>query len=176
MQLIKRYRDIYFQKDDTYKTSSVILTTIAGEYYQGEDSIFDTVNNIITTIRTHVNQPTGRLKILNPVNAEEDFTDKWDDEPEYYEAFKKFASHLYNEWQKLKMQHGVLNEGIVLKGLFGDDIFTKAQTSQSMLIEELRKSKSLAAVRNTGILSSVSSVGAAAVKSNTFFGGHEKKF
>ena len=173
VQLIKRYRDIYFQKDDTYKTSSIILTTIAGEYYLGEDSIFDTVNNIITTIRTHVNQPIGRLKILNPVNAEEDFTDKWDDEPEYYEAFKKFASHLYNEWQKLKMQHGVLNEGVILKGLFGDDIFTKAQTSQSMLIDELRKNKSLAAVRNTGILSSVSSA-ASAVKSNTFFGGYEK--
>lgn len=173
VQLIKRYRDIYFQKDDTYKTSSIILTTIAGEYYQGEDSIFDTVNNIITTIRTHVNQPSGRLKILNPINAEEDFTDKWDNEPEYYEAFKKFASHLYFEWQKLKMQHGVLKEGEILKGLFGNDIFRKAQTSQSMLIEELRKSKSLAAARNTGVLSSVSST-AAAVKSNTFFGGHEK--
>jgi len=174
VQLIKRYRDIYFQKDDTYKTSSIILTTIAGQFYQGEESIFDTVDNIITTIRTKVNQPIGRLKVLNPVNAEEDFTDKWDNEPEYYEAFKKFASHLYNEWQKLKMQHGVLNEGITLKGLFGDDIFTKAQRSQTMLIEELRKSKSLAAARNTGILSSVSSVSAAAVKSNTFFGRHEK--
>lgn len=174
VQLIKRYRDIYFQKEDTYKTSSIILTTIAGKYYQGEDSIFDTVNNIITTIRTHVNQPIGRLKILNPVNAEEDFTDKWDNDSEYYEAFKKFASHLYIEWQKLKMQHGVLNEGTILKGLFGDDVFTKAQTRQSMLIEELRKSKSLGAARNTGILSSVSSLGAASVKTNTFFGGHEK--
>lgn len=174
VQLIKRYRDIYFQNDDTYKTSSIILTTIAGEYYQGEDSIFDAVNNIITNIRTHVNQPIGRLIILNPVNAEEDFTDKWDDEPEYYEAFKKFANHIYNEWQKLKMHQGVLNEGVILKGLFGDDVFTKAQTNQSMLIEELRKSKSLATTRNTGILSSVSSLGATSVKSNTFFGGHEK--
>lgn len=174
VQLIKRYRDIYFQKDDTYKTSSIILTTITGEYYQGEDSIFDTVNNIITTIRTQVNQPVGRLKILNPVNAEEDFTDKWDNAPEYYEEFKKFASHLYNEWQKLKMQHGVLNEGIILKGLFGDDIFTKAQKSQSILIEELRKNKSLNVARNTGILTSVSSLGSASLKSNTFFGGYEK--
>ncbi len=72
------------------------------------------------------------------------------------------------------MQHGVLNEGTILKGLFGDDVFTKAQTRQSMLIEELRKSKSLGAARNTGILSSVSSLGAASVKTNTFFGGHEK--
>lgn len=170
VQLIKRYRDIYFQKDDTYKTSSIILTTIAGEYYNGEDSIFNTVNNIISTIRTHVVQPVGRLKILNPVNAEEDFTDKWDDEPEYYEAFKKFASHLYNEWQKLKMQQGVMNEGVILKGLFGDDIFTKAQIHQSILIEELRKSKSLAAARDTGILSSASSIACVTVKPNTFFG------
>jgi hypothetical protein len=170
VQLIKRFRDIYFQKDDTYKTSSIILTTIAGQYYQGENSIFDTVNNIITTIITHVNQPKGRLKILNPVNAEEDFTDKWDDDSEYYEEFKRFARHLYNEWQKLKMQHGVINEGVILKGLFGDDVFTKAQTKQSMLIEELRKSKSLGAERKTGILSSINSLGAASLKTNTFFG------
>ena len=170
VQLIKRYRDMYFQKDDTYRTSSIILTTIAGQFYQGEESIFDTVDNIITTIRTKVNQPIGRLKIVNPVNAEEDFTDKWNNEPEYYEAFKKFASHLYNEWQKLKMQNGVLEDGFIMKGLFGDDIFRKAQISQTARIEALRKSKDLGVTRNTGILSSVSSIGAAAIKSNTFFG------
>jgi hypothetical protein len=174
VQLIKRYRDIYFQKDDTYKTSSIILTTIAGTYYQGEDSIFDTVNNIITTIITHVNQPIGRLKILNPVNAEENFTDKWDNDFEYYEAFKRFAKHLYNEWQKLKIQHGVLNEGTILKGLFGDDVFTKAQTKQSILIEELRNRKSLGAARNTGILSSLATPRVASLKTNTFFGDYEK--
>ncbi len=170
VQLIKRYRDIYFQKDNTYKTSSIILTTIAGQLYQGEDSIFDTVDNIISTIRTKVNQPVGRLKIVNPVNAEEDFTDKWDDEPEYYEAFKKFASHLYNEWQKLKLQNDVIEEGIIMKGLFGDDIFRKAQINQTTRIEALRKSKDLGVTRNTGMLTSATSVGAAAIKSNTFFG------
>ena len=99
-----------------------------------------------------------------------DFTDKWNNEPEYYEAFKKFASHLYNEWQKLKMQNGVLEDGFIMKGLFGDDIFRKAQISQTARIEALRKSKDLGVTRNTGILSSVSSIGAAAIKSNTFFG------
>jgi hypothetical protein len=107
---------------------------------------------------------------VNPVNAAEDFTDKWDAEPEHYEAFKKFASHLYNEWQKLKIQNGVLEEGIIMKGLFGDDIFRKAQTSQTAGIEALRKNKDLGVTRNTGILTAASSVGAAAIKSNTFFG------
>jgi hypothetical protein len=170
VQLIKRYRDIYFQEDDTYKSSSIILTTIAGQFYQGEESIFDTVDNIITTIRSKVNQPLGRLKVFNPVNEEEDFTDKWDSEPEYYEAFKKFASHLYSEWQKLKMQHGVLEEGNIMKGLFGEDIFKRAQTSQTMLVEGVRKNKELAASRSSGIISSVSSVGTAPINPNTFFG------
>jgi hypothetical protein len=174
VQLIKRYRDIYFQKDDTYKTSSIILTTIAGQFYQGEDSIFNTVDNIVATIHDEVRKPVSRLKILNPVNYEEDFTDKWDSEPEYYEAFKKFAHHLYSEWQKLKVQHGVLNEGTILKGLFGDDIFAKAQNSQSLLIEELRKNGSLGVTRSTGIIAAISSVDTAVVKSNTFFGGNEK--
>lgn len=170
VQLIKRYRDIYFQKDDTYKTSSIILTTIAGQFYQGEESIFDTVDNIVTTIRTKVNQSIGRLKILNPVNPNEDFTDKWDRESEFYDAFKKFSIHLYNEWQKLKQQHGIFEEGTILKGLFGDDIFKHAQLNQSRLIEELRKGEQLGISRSSGILTTANTLGAAAVKTNTFFG------
>src|SRR5690606_3174816 len=139
VQLIKRYRDIYFQKDDSYKTSSVILTTIAGQFYQGEDSIFSTVDNIVSTIQNSIGQSYGRLKILNPVNADEDFTDKWDREPEYYEAFKRFSSHLHSEWQKLKKDNGVIEESRIMKGLFGDDLFVKAQANQAMEIERSRK-------------------------------------
>lgn len=171
VQLIKRDRDLFFQNDDTYKTSSIILTTIAGQFYQGEESIFNTIDNIITVIRTKVNQTFGRLKILNPMNSAEDFTDKWDSEPEYYEAFKKFANHLYKEWQKLKMQNDILDEGIIMKGLFGDDVFMKAQKSQTAILEGFRKNKELGISRNAGILSSVSSVGSTAIKSNTFYGG-----
>jgi len=57
-----------------------------------------------------------------------------------------------------------------MKGLFGEDIFIKAQTNQTMLIEQLRKENALGVSRNTGILSSLSSVGAAGIKTNTFFG------
>lgn len=170
VQLIKRYRDIYFQNDDSYKTSSIILTTIAGQFYQGEESIFDTVDNIVKTIQNKIDQQLGRLKILNPVNENEDFTDKWDNEPKYYEAFKNFARHLYNEWQKLKLENGIIEEGNILKGLFGDDIFRKAQINQVNSIEQMRNNKTLGVSRSTGVLSSVNSVSTVAVKSNTFFG------
>ena len=171
VQLVKRYRDMYFQQDDTYKTSSIILTTIAGMFYGGEESIFDTVDHIITTIVAKVNLPTGRLKIVNPVNEQEDFTDKWENESEYYEAFKNFALHLYHEWQNLKRQNNVYDESIIMKGLFGDEIFKRAQIGQTSEIEDLRKNNRLGAIRNTGTLSSISAAGAVAIKSNTFYGG-----
>lgn len=171
VQLIKRYRDIYFEDDDTYRTSSVILTTIAGQFYSGEESIFDTVDNMVTIIHNRMDSIAERLKIYNPVNPDEDFTDKWDSEPEYYHAFKNFATHLYQEWQKLKLENGVINEGYVMKGLFGGDLFLKAQRNQAHQVEYIRKSNELAASRSTGILTSVGAVGSSAVKQNTFYGG-----
>jgi hypothetical protein len=170
VQLIKRYRDIYFQKDDTYKTSSIILTTIAGVFYSGEDSIFETIDKIITTIRIKVSEPSGRLKVLNPVNPNEDFTDKWDSEPQFYSEFKKFAIHLYNEWQKLKEEQGVVEEADIMKSLFGKETFVKAQTNQTLLLEGLRKERDLGINRTSGTLTNIGTIGATTIKSNTFYG------
>lgn len=173
VQLIKRYRDIYFQDNDTYKTSSIILTTIAGIYYTGQESIFDTVEGIVNQIQNNVSRLPQRIKVLNPVNAQEDFTDKWDSEPAYYDAFKAFAVHLYNEWQELKREHGVLNEGRILKGLFGDENFINAQRGQTELLESYRTRKDLGVNRETGNIVKAGSVASTAVKTNTFYG--EKK-
>lgn len=170
VQLIKRYRDLYFQEDDTYKTSSIVLTTIAGQFYTGEESIFDTVDGIIKGIRAKISSSHLRIKVLNPVNEDEDFTDKWEDEPVYYTAFQAFCKYLDEEWQKLKQQNGVIEESKVLRKLFGDDVFAKAQNKQTERIELKRKSNELGVNKTTGVLSSIAAGISAPVKSNTFFG------
>ena len=169
VQLIKRYRDIYFEKDGSYKTRSIILTTIAGQFYSGEESIFETVDNIIKKIRSEFSFPQ-RIKIYNPVNSEEDFTDKWDDEPKYYEAFKKFIIHLDNEWQKLKKENGVIEESKIFKGLFGEKLVERVQIRESNIIEKTRKNDGLSIVRDTGIISNLNSSKNESVNKNTFFG------
>jgi hypothetical protein len=172
VQLIKRYRDMYFQKDDTYKTSSVILTTIAGHFYEGEESIFNAIDGIISKIHSNISSSPTRLKILNPVNPAEDFTDKWDSEPQYYYHFVAFCNHLFNEWQKLKKEQGVLTESKILRGLFGDDLFLRAQTSQAKGIEQLREKKAIGINKGTGIISSIGTAATMPIKTNTFFGGN----
>lgn len=170
VQLIKRYRDVYFQDDDTFKTSSIVLTTIAGLYYNGEESIFLTVENIVNQIRLHTLHNSWRIKVLNPVNSDEDFTDKWENEPRYYQAFKAFCEHLYEQWQELKKENGVISEGRILKGLFGDDPYSKAQTSQADIIEKARNTNQLGINRKTGIMGSIGGAATSPVRSNTFFG------
>ena len=40
VQILKRYRDLFFEKEPDYATPSIVLTTLAGELYQNEQSIF----------------------------------------------------------------------------------------------------------------------------------------
>lgn len=169
VQLIKRYRDIYFKKDGSYKTRSIILTTIAGQFYSGEESIFETVDNIIAAIQTKFSFPK-RLKIYNPVNPEEDFTDKWDIEPQYYDAFKAFVIHLHQEWQKLKKDNGIIAEAKIFKGLFGDELVEQVHAKESEIIGGLRKNGNLGSLRESGIITHHIDSKSNQVEGNTFFG------
>ena len=175
VQLIKMYRDEYFKSNPKMATSSIILTTIAGEFYDGEESIFDTIENIIYKIKQNFNilgLVGNRLKILNPVNSQEDFSDKWDDdkEPELYEHFKKFIIHLDKQWQILKEENGVIEEANTIKGLFGEKAFLRAQESQVNQLENARKLKSIGINTTTGVISGSLVANTKPIKNNTFFG------
>ena len=124
VQLIKIYRDKYFENNQDMATSSIILTTIAGILYNGENSIYDTIENIVSKIHDNILSSHGRIRILNPVNIDEDFTDKWDQKPELYKYFKKFIVHLHQEWNKLKKENGIQVDQVILEGLFSKRIVT----------------------------------------------------
>ncbi|WP_339896332.1 nucleotidyltransferase [uncultured Algibacter sp.] len=142
VQLTKRYRDIYFEKNPDYKTSSIVLTTIFGELYEGESSIYETIDNILTKIVKRYTdyqflfESQGvykRIKVLNPVNTDEDFTEKWDKEKQYYEQFIAFAKSYKNKWEKLK--NGDFGIG---EELFGSDRIKGILTEQ---LKEIAKNE-----------------------------------
>jgi Second Messenger Oligonucleotide or Dinucleotide Synthetase domain len=171
VQLIKRDRDIYFEKNYTnYKTSSIVLTTLAGQLYSGQDSIFDSIDHIISTVVQKMTYSYGRFKVLNPVNAQEDFTDKWEQEPDYYDAFRAFVQHLHQQWQTLKQGQGVLNEHAILNDLFGKELMVRAQQSRTSEIERQRSERGLRISQKTGILTSAAGALSSKIPSNTFFG------
>jgi len=170
VQIIKRYRDLFFEKSPDYATSSIVLTTIAGELYLNQESIFETIDSIISQIKNKVNvSRTQRIKVLNPVNKEEDFTDKWEREPQYYSEFIRFSESLYESWQKLKQDNGIIEESNILKGVIGEKLFYDSIREQTMVTEDYRKKGKVFSSSAAGTLGSKKQADNP-IKKNTFFG------
>lgn len=170
VQIIKRYRDLFFEKSPDYATSSIVLTTIAGELYQNQESIFETIDSIISQIKNKVNvSRTQRIKVLNPVNEEEDFTDKWEKEPQYYSEFIRFSESLYENWQKLKQDNGIIEESNILKSVIGEKLFSDSIREQTMITEDYRQKGKVFSSSAAGTLGSQKQADNP-IKKNTFFG------
>ncbi len=170
VQIIKRYRDLFFEKTPHYATSSIVLTTLAGQLYQNQDSIFETIDSIISQIHKKVNlSRLKRIKVLNPVDSDEDFTDKWETETKYYSEFIRFIESLHQNWQKLKENNGIIEESNILKSVVGDSIYSDSIKSQTLLTEDYRKKNKVFSSSATGALGS-KVVSDRPVKKNTFFG------
>lgn len=170
VQIIKRYRDLFFEKSPDYATSSIVLTTIAGELYQNQESIFETIDTIISQIKNKVNvSRTQRIKVLNPVNEEEDFTDKWEREPQYYSEFIRFSESLYESWQRLKQDNGIIEESNILKGVIGEKLFSDSIREQTMITEDYRQ-KGKVFSSSAGVTLGSKKQADNPIKKNTFFG------
>lgn len=128
VQLIKRYRDIYFANRE-YRVSSIVLTTLCAQYYQGNDSIYESIDNILFQLKENYNKAIkegNRFKILNPVNPEEDFTDSWTNS--HYRSFYNFIGDLYSKWESLKNPFEKSHQDYIK--LFGEGVYKESLKSQ----------------------------------------------
>ncbi len=122
VQLIKRYRDIYYKDDDEFKVSSIILTTIAGLFYEGNNSIVDTIRSIVNNLNQRfVEFPNAPFEITNPVNKDENFADKWKDDVRYYNSFKKFIKDFKETWDEVENYQDLDESKNAFSELFGED-------------------------------------------------------
>ena len=76
IQLLKIHRDTMFKDYQDYQPISIIITTLAARAYQGQEDVSETLLHIVDNMAFHIQ--TGIPRIPNPVNPEEDFSDKWD--------------------------------------------------------------------------------------------------
>ncbi len=75
IQLLKRHRDQMFKEDKDVKPISIIITTLSARAYKGESDIESALSNILLQMGIFVN--SGSSVVLNPVNPEENFADRW---------------------------------------------------------------------------------------------------
>ncbi|MGL5151623.1 MAG: nucleotidyltransferase domain-containing protein, partial [Clostridium sp.] len=139
VQLMKRYRDVYFQADDSTGVKSIVLTTLAGHYYYGESSEYLAINNILDRIIIAINN-TGKkpLEIFNPTNPDEKLSEKWDESPEDYLTFCTFIKTFKNQWRNI-FSLPITESSKILKDMFGENIITTVLKEHSEYINKLRE-------------------------------------
>lgn len=87
VQILKRHRDIYFDRHPDVKPVSIILTTLAAHAYQNEEDIFDALTGIAERMPSFILYRNGKWHVDNPVDDGENFSDKWNEYPERRTAF-----------------------------------------------------------------------------------------
>lgn len=170
VQLIKRYRDIYFRDNQEAATSSIILTTIAGMFYNGEKSEYEAIKGIVNRADEAIKASSGRLlHIVNPANSNEVFSDKWINEPNLYTSFKQFILDFKKLWDRFENVKGIPGIIDILKEMFGENTSTNSLLEQSDYILKARNSGQLGVAKQGGLITGLAAT-SAVVKPNNFYG------
>ena len=170
VQLIKMRRNILFYENPENAPTSIVLTTLAAQFYDGHASISETFEGILTNIRDHIQTfyPNKPFRLPNPVNPSENLADVWEEKPELYDYFVDFIETIYNEWRELKESHGIEEEAALMKGMFGEDPYIKAIEAKADSVNK-RRGNGLG-ILPTGLMVGCAEEKSLPVKPNTFYG------
>ena len=87
IQVLKRHRDKMFEENSDNAPISIIITTLSAHAYNGETGVFDALKRILSTMPQFIYKNGNEYKIPNPSNTEENFAEKWNEEPAKATAF-----------------------------------------------------------------------------------------
>lgn len=170
VQLTKRHRDVYFEKEKENSPRSIVLTTLIAEYYNSWESESESMLNVLHNIKNEIeSNPYGRIVIVNPSNPNEKFSDLWDNKPHLYNYFKEFINSFYTFWKQLIQTQGIDKIGKQLEIMFGESVTREVINEQVEYVEELRKAGKLG-MNVFGSLTSSNLSKTISVKRNTFYG------
>ena len=171
VQLMKRWRDIAYAKTPDIAPISIVLTTLAGHHYGGQQSVNEALTYILNGVVTGLPPRGQRLIVLNPTNQKEDLSERWDENPNAYQAFVSGIVTFQQLWREVNQRRGIHQIAVALEVLFGENPTRSAVKEQAEFVEKLRSEQKLGVQTGSGILSSVTSVGSIPLRRNTFHGG-----
>lgn len=113
IQILKRHRDIYFQKNPEVRPVSIVLTTLAASAYENQEDIYDALISITQRMPSFIEYRSGKWWVQNPVDPDENFADKWNEYPERREAFIRWLKKVEADFAKVSNAQ-TSNEALVM--------------------------------------------------------------
>jgi hypothetical protein len=168
VQLIKRYRDIAYETTPNLKPISIVLTTLAAQHYDGQQSVYEAVRGILDGIIASI-PAYGRLRVYNPTNRLEDLSERWEEETALYSAFVTGMKEFRARWAELNQQRGIPNVKVTLEKMFGERIAKDVVGDYMKALDASRRSGELGIEKGSGVITSAYSSGSS-IPRNTFDG------
>lgn len=98
IQLFKRHAEVMFEDNAEYKPSSIIITTLtakAFEVFGDQTDDFETMLGVLSqNLLQFLDEREGKKCLLNPVNLEENLSEKWMRDENYLSCFLKWQRQL----------------------------------------------------------------------------------
>lgn len=144
VQLVKRQRDVVL--DEAVAPPSIVLTTLLAEVYAGQTSLYEGLASALDEVELLVERSRPRLVVLNPTNRKEDFSEKWDEEPESCRLFVSWLSRFRSQVHSLSQIEGLERLSEALAVLFGEDVSHRAMHSYQKEIAAARSANEIRVV------------------------------
>lgn len=160
-QLLKRDRDEHFQSDLVHRPSSILITTLTARAYSAEvlvpaASLFEFVIRVVARIdqfiAVELRTGTRRYHVANPVNAEENFAERWT--LASYEAFKRWQSGLVQRMRLVADAKGKGSDVMLdrLSGGFGEKQVKAAANALGVDTSRVHQAGKLRVLGATGLV------------------------
>ncbi|ALA59442.1 nucleotidyltransferase [Nitrospira moscoviensis] len=171
IQLLKRHRDLHFQHDQDDKPASIIITTLAAWAYEGQTNLLDALAGMACTMPDHIESRKGVYWVVNPVNEEENFADKWKEHPQRRHKLLTWLNKVNVDLKTVGDVRGIPEIAQALGASFGSPVTRKAVTRLGDVFTQQRQSGKLWMASGTGTLGAT---GITKVRNHTFYGGMAK--
>jgi hypothetical protein len=173
VQILKRHRDMMFNGDDD-KPISIIITTLAARAYKRETNIIEGLINVVDTMASFIDEKwSGKhgkpIKwVVNPVNEQENFADKWVEYPQRQKNFYRWLEELKTDLNNMLNQKGrgqqFISESMIKP--FGKEAVTKTFSNYGAQKFQQRESGILKMAAGTGTIGNVGTT----IKGHNFHG------
>lgn len=164
VKLLKRHRDIAFEKEQELKPISIIITTLAARAYNGQPDTSSALAGILADMPQHIKLMSGAPWVENPTRPAENFAEKWEKDSRLMKKFDEWRIQAQRDFKDIGTSK-LLESQKIMKRAFGDTLVTNAIKRLGTSLNDVKQSGNLK-VSSTGVLGAVGT----AVFKNTNYG------
>ena len=170
IEILKRYRDIKFKEIPSIKPISIILTTLMARIYTGKENVYELIEKFSKEYILYIEKDgNGNVLIKNPANENENFADKWPNNPERKEAFFKFMNELKEDLvtNRILLEGNMREQADCYKKLFGDNMVNRVYENMANYTRGERERSNIYLKNNGNLTTEKTNIN---VRNHNFYG------